>query len=643
MHSSSPFVPLLLITLIAAIVPVILSRFERARLPIVVGEILAGIAIGKSGLNLFHATEPTEFLAEFGFVFLMFLSGLEVDFRALFTEQEADRRRPRWQRPVPLASLGFGVTVLVAVGIGYAMAAGGLTRSPILMGLILSTTSLGIVVPVLKERELTITAYGQTVLVSAVISDFATLLLLSIVIAVISRGIGPDLFLFILLIAAFAASAKVGQWARRLPFLTGVMDELSHATAQIQVRGAFALMVAWVVLADRLGVEVILGAFLAGAVVSLSTRGHDSPLRGKLDAIGYGFFIPIFFVTVGADFDVSALLESPRGLLLVPLMIVAAYGVKLLANLPLRSLFSWRETAAASFLLSSRLSLIIAAAAIALDLEIISPAVNSAIILVAIVTSTLSPLLFSLVLPPEAGFKREGVIVLGTEQLAMLLGERVRANGEQVTFIGHHPDQLARLESDGFRAVIGKPSDVEVLERAGAASVRAVVAVSNASDVVLDVCRLAKEQFGVPDLIARADDPELVRALHALGVRVVQPVLATALGLEGALYFPSAFSMMSERGDDVELLDIPLINSVLDGRPLRDVRLPGNALVIGLRRSGEVIVPHGDTRLELGDTLTLVGSPSALRDARPWLMYGIRPRVESPSRDTYPQKAVGKG
>ena len=101
--------------------------------------------------------------------------------------------------------------------------------------------------------------------------------------------------------------------------------------------------------------------------------------------------------------------------------------------------------------------------------------------------------------------------------------------------------------------------------------------------------------------------------------------------------------MMSERGDDVELLDIPLINPSLDGRPLRDVRLPGNALVIGLRRAGEVIVPHGDTRLELGDTLTLVGSPAALRDARPWLMYGVRPRVESPTRDAYPQKAVGKG
>jgi Kef-type K+ transport system membrane component KefB/Trk K+ transport system NAD-binding subunit len=643
LESNAPFVPLLIITLVAAVVPIVVSRLPFARLPIVVGEILAGIVIGKSGLNFIHPTPTINFLAQFGFVFLMFLSGLEVDFHTLFREREADVSRPRWQRPVPLASLGFTLTALLAIGIGFAFWAGGLTRSPILLGLILSSTSLGIVLPTLKEREMTLTTYGQTVLVMAIISDFATLLLLGVLIAVISRGAGPDLLLFTLLLAAFVVAAKIGQWARRLPFLTRVMEELSHATAQIEVRGAFALMVAWVVLASRLGVEVILGAFLAGAIISLSSRGHESPLRGKLDAIGYGFFIPIFFVMVGAKFDVSALLGSPRGLLLVPLMIVATYGVELVANQPIRLLFTWRETTAASLLLSSRLSLSIAAASIALDLAIISPAVNSAIILVAIVTSTLSPLFFSMVLPPSLVTKREGVIIIGTEQLAMLLGERVRAAGEQVTFLGHHPEQLALLEREGFRVVVGKPSDFEVLEQADARRARALVAVSNSPETVFDVCRQASQEFGIPDLIARADEPEQVRQLQALGVRVVQPVMATALGLEGALYFPSAFTMMSERGDDVELLDIPLRNPLLAKRRLRDVRLAGNALVIGLRRDGEVLVPHGDTTLELGDTLTLVGSATALREARPWLTYGIRPAAAEPTRGAYPEKTTGQG
>ena len=640
MNNESTFVPLLLITLLAAIVPVLVGHFGSGRLPIVVGEILAGIVVGQSGLNLITTNATIDFLAQFGFVFLMFLSGLEVDFRALTREREGDAQRSRWQRPIPLASLSFGLTVVLAVAIGYGLSTAGLTRSPILMGLILSATSLGVVLPVLKERELVVTIYGQTLLLASVISDFATLLLLSFVIAVLSRGLGLDLLLFVVLVAAFVVAAKVGQWARRVPLLTRIIDDLSHATAQIQVRGAFALMVAWVVLAQSLGVEVILGAFLAGAIVSLISPGYESQLRGKLDAIGYGFFIPIFFIMVGERFDIRALFGSPHGLLLVPILVLAAYLIRVVAILPLRALFSWRETVAAIVLLTSQLSLTVAAAAIALELGIISAAVNSAIILVAIVTCTVSPLLFSLILPRPEAKRRDGVIVLGTDQLAVLLGERVRAAGEQVTFLGHSLEQLEHLKEEGFRAVVGKPSDIEVLAEAGAPTARALVAVSQNAEAVLDVCRLASERYAIPDVIARADDPEQVRELQTLGVRVVQPVMATALSLEGALYFPSAFNMMTDKSGVVELLDVPLTNPLLAGRRLRSVRLPGNALVLGVRRAGEVVVPHGDTVLERGDMLMLVGSPEALREARPWLTYGIQPAADdAPSRGAYPTKS----
>ncbi len=131
----------------------------------------------------------------------------------------------------------------------------GLVRSPILMGLILSTTSLGIVVPILKERGLTGAPYGQMLLIAALVSDFVTLLLLSLVIAVISRGISLNLLLFMVFLLIFVLAAKVSQWVNRLPLVHRAVEELSHATAQIHVRGAFALMVMWVVLAEALGVS----------------------------------------------------------------------------------------------------------------------------------------------------------------------------------------------------------------------------------------------------------------------------------------------------------------------------------------------------------------------------------------------------
>jgi Trk K+ transport system NAD-binding subunit len=418
------------------------------------------------------------------------------------------------------------------------------------------------------------------------------------------------------LLAAFAVAAKLGQRAGRSGGLNRVLEELSHATSQIKVRGAFAMMVIWVVLAEMMGVELILGAFLAGAILSVSSRDSESQLREKLDAIGYGFFIPIFFITVGAQFDVGALLGSRSALLLVPVLIVSAYAVKVLPALFFRSLFTWREVFGAGVLLSSRLSLIIAASAIALDLELITSAVNSAVILVAVVTCTFSPILFSKILPPTRAKRREGVVILGTDQLAALLGQRLRKRGERVTFIGRDQEQLELLRGRGFEGIMGNPDDPDVLHAAGLEKARALIALTNAPDVVVSVCRTAVQRYEVPAVIARVDDPQRAAELAAMDVRVVQPGMAVALALEGALHFPAAFGMLEDQDDDVEMGDVILRNGSIAGNPLRRIRLPGNALVVGVRRRGEVMVPHGDTVVRLDDTLVLVGSRDGLEEAQ---------------------------
>lgn len=612
-HAS--FVSLLLITVLALVVPVVVSRFRILSIPIVVGEIFAGIVIGESGFDLVQQTPTLKFLSEFGFSFLMFLSGLEVNFRMLFSSASTPGRAPFTQRPVPLAFLYLSATVALAVGLGLSLKWWGMTHSALLMGLILSTTSLGIVVPILKERQLTVTLYGQVVLVSALVSDFVTLLLLSLVIAVIQKGLSLDVLLFMVLLAAFAAAAKVGHSARRSGVFNRILEELSHTTSQIKVRGAFAMMVIWVVAAEVLGVELILGAFLAGAILSVSSRDPSSQLREKLDAIGYGFFIPIFFITVGAQFDIGALMDSKRALLLVPVLIGAAYAVKIIPALIFRSQFSWREVFAAGTLLSSRLSLIIAASAIALNLELITSAVNSAIILVAVVTCTFSPILFSKILPPVEGKVRKGVVILGTDQLAALLGQRLRKRGEEVTFIGRDQEQLELLRARGFGGIMGSPDDLDVLHAAGLENARALIALTNAPDVVVSVCRTAVQRYQVPTVIARLDDPQRSAELLAMGVRVVQPGMAVALALEGALHFPAAFGMLEDQEDDVQIGDVILRNESVAGNPLRKIRVPGNALVVGVRRRGEVMVPHGDTVLRIDDTLILVGSPEGLKEA----------------------------
>ncbi len=617
MHSPpSAFFSLLLITILAVLVPVLVSRLPTVRLPIVVGEILAGIIIGRSGFNLVERTPTLDFLAEFGFALLMFLSGLEVSFAALANSLRDGKKRLRADGPIPLSLLNFAATLLLAIGVGFFLKNLGMARNGILMGLILSTTSLGIVMPILKERGMNSTPYGQLLLISALIADFATLLLLSLAITIISRGFGFDILFFLVLLAVFLATARLGQWAKRIPGLPRMIDELSHATAQLKVRGALALMVVLVVLAQSLGVELILGAFLAGAITSLIGGEDKTPLREKLDAIGYGFFVPVFFINVGANFDLHALVASETALLLVPILIVAAYLVKFLPAFVFIRLTGWRRTLAAGALLSSRLSLIIAASSIALDLGLVSPAVNSAVILLAIVTCTLSPILFNRILPAQAGPQRGGVVILGTGQLAMLLGQRLKQAGEEVTFIGRDQEQLRHLSTIGFRSIPGDAFDLELLRKANVANARGLIAVTGSPELNLAVCRMAREEFNVPAIIARAEDPAIIAELTKLNVNVVQPAMAVALALEGALHFPSAFSMMMNQEDNVTMVDITLRNPDMAGRPLRRIKVAGNALIVGVHRGGEVMVPHGDTVLRLRDTLVLVGEPEALREAR---------------------------
>jgi Kef-type K+ transport system membrane component KefB/Trk K+ transport system NAD-binding subunit len=611
----NPFVALLLITTLAMLIPLILNRFRRVQIPIVVGEILAGVAIGVSGFNFVEPSATLDFLAEFGFAYLMFLSGLEVNFDLIRPPVLRRSLTEIMREPLLLAVIILALTMILAVLSGFGLQALGLTHAPFLMGLILSTTSLGIVAPVLKERRLLGDAYGQTLLVAASLADFVTLILLTVAIAVRSRGLALDLLLIPVLLLVFVLVVRLGQVFTALPRIRGVVDELSHATAQIRMRGAFFLMVGWVVLAEAMGVELVLGAFLAGAILNLISGEESNEDREKLDAIGYGFFIPIFFIMVGVNFDVRAILGTRSALLLAPLLLVSSYAVKIVPALLLRLRFPWRDAFAGGTLLSSRLSLIIAASAIALNIGAITPAVEADIIVVAIVTCSISPLLFNRVYVSHDALPRRGTIIVGSGQMAGLLARRLQDRDGAITVICEDREQLAGWRAEGWQTVEGVASRPEVLAEAGAGEAEALVALVAESDAVMAVCSLAREEFGIPLIVAVVNNARLIPPLQALGVRVVQPALASAMALEGALRFPTMFDVLNHGVGDIEVGETEVYNRVFVNRPLRLLRLPGNALILSIKRDGAVLVPHGDSTLEPGDCVALIGSPDSVRSA----------------------------
>src|SRR5919106_764335 len=401
MDEARSFAPLLVVVMLAFLVPLLLSSVRgRLAIPIVVGEIVAGMIVGRSGFGwVLPDNGALSLLKELGFVLLMFLSGMEIDFRSLRrTDPHQAKQQPTW-RPLPLALLNFGITLLLASAFAWSLKWIGATTDPWMMGLILSTTALGVVVPILKEAGLNQTLFGQTILLATVIADFVTMFLISVLVAVISRGLTAEILLVFLLFVAFFLAARFGTFLSRIESLQRVITELSHATAQIKVRAAFSTLLIFVVLAEKLGIEIIVGAFLAGAILALLDPPEDRELSSQLDAIGFGFFIPIFFIMVGVDFNLPALLSSTGVLLAMPLLLTAAIAVKMIPAFVFRLNHTWREALAAGILMCPRLSLIIAAAAIGKKLGVIDESINAGIVLLAIVTVTASPLAFLRVFP----------------------------------------------------------------------------------------------------------------------------------------------------------------------------------------------------------------------------------------------------
>jgi Trk K+ transport system NAD-binding subunit len=172
---------------------------------------------------------------------------------------------------------------------------------------------------------------------------------------------------------------------------------------------------------------------------------------------------------------------------------------------------------------------------------------------------------------------------------------------------GTHPRGHVVLTAD--------PIDKTTLERVGASTAASLVAISAKDDFNLEICRVAQEDFGIPHRVALVTAPGVREMLVAEGTRVVQSQMATVLALEGALHFPAAFDMLADQADGVEVREGSLRNPRLHGQTLRRIKLPGNVLLLGLRREGEVLVPNGDTVLREDDVLMLLGHPDEIQEA----------------------------
>jgi Kef-type K+ transport system membrane component KefB len=376
------FENLVIVVAVAFFAPLVLGLFPRVRLPSVVLEIVAGIVIGPSVLGFVEVDQSVEVIALIGLAFVLFLAGLEIEF---------DKLRGQVLR---LAGLGFALSLGIALLVSLGLKAGGLVDTPLLVAIILCATSLGVLVPVLKDAGEISSTFGQLIIAAASIADFGAIILLSIFFSG-EGGTGSTLVLLGSVFALAGVVFVVTRGAERSMRIRDDLVRLQDTTAQIRVRGAFLLFVAFAAIAEQLGLEVILGAFIAGAIVSLVDRDEvmtHPDFRRKLEAVGFGVFIPAFFVTSGVRFDLDALTSSASNLLMVPIFLAALLAARGLPALVYRRVLDGRRTAVAALMQATSLPFIVAATAIGMDLGLIDAAGSAALIGAGLLSVLLFPL-----------------------------------------------------------------------------------------------------------------------------------------------------------------------------------------------------------------------------------------------------------
>jgi Kef-type K+ transport system membrane component KefB len=377
------FTSLAVVAAAGFVAPLAIGFFPPLRLPSVVLEIALGIVIGPSVLGWAHADEPVRVMALIGLSFLLLIAGLEVDY---------ERLRGRVLR---VTGFGFVLSVAIGLALGLALKAGGLVRSPLLIAIMFSATSLGIVIAVLKDAGEVETPFGQLVIAGSSIAEVGTIVLLTLFFSGESSSLGAQLVLLglfgLLCVAVVGAVVRVERSMRVMQAFVRLQD----TTAQIRVRGAFVLLALFVVLASKFGLEAILGAFLAGAILKLVDRDEAMThpfFRGKLEAAGFGIFIPFFFVTSGVRYDAGALFSSGSTLVRVPLFLAVLLAVRGIPALLYRPLVGGRQTTAAALLQSTSIGFLVVATQIGQDMDLISVANAAAVIAAGLLSVLLFPL-----------------------------------------------------------------------------------------------------------------------------------------------------------------------------------------------------------------------------------------------------------
>jgi Kef-type K+ transport system membrane component KefB len=378
------------VLIIVVIAPIIASIIPKVRVPSIVLEFVIGVIVGPEVLGWIGLDVPLEVLSVLALSFLLFTAGTEVEL-------------PSLKGPVlPRSIASYGVGLLLGLLSALVLGALDVVQTPSFIAIILSATGLGAVIPVLRGAGLTATSVGQTILIVGSVAEFSAVMLLSILFAEGDATIIDHLLFFGVFIGVTGAVWYVLRKIEQHDAFSARLEQLDGGTAQIRIRLAVLVLAVFLALSSRFGLETILGAFVAGIILGdlrHHERGRPTGFWPKIDAIGFGFLIPIYFVISGLRFDLSALVDSPSAIARVPLFLALFLLCRGVPALLFRSQLGRRTTVALALLSATSLSFVLTATDVGVRVGKLQEINATAMVGAAVLAMVLFPLGAQALLP----------------------------------------------------------------------------------------------------------------------------------------------------------------------------------------------------------------------------------------------------
>jgi len=603
---------------VAWLVPMTLSWLEISKLPSVIVEIVMGVVIGPFALNLVTGNEISlNFLSNIGFLLLIFLSGLALDVQKIISSFPRGRLKAIdfVSNTFLIAFLIYLGSVILSILVVYSLPIfDGLDK--MFMVILLPSVGLSIIVPIIKNDGEIDRKFGQVILLEGAIATIMTILLIAIYSGVYrNNGFRFELLFFVIIFILFFIAYKVGTVLIRVRLFQKLLYKLEHAASQIRIRGSIALLLLFVVVASSINSEPVLGAFFAGALLSIFFVKNRSALLFKLDGMSYGFFIPVFFIMVGVNLDMNSLRNFGTSFGFIVTFFSALYFIQLTPSIFMVKLFGWRRSLSAGMLLTSRMGLAIATAQIGLRLELISPATNAGIVVTAILTSILSPLLYKYLSSDVGNYY--SIYIVGGGKAGLELAKRLDLHRTPYLVIESQDNQWAQLQSLGIESIHVNDLKVDVYRSLNIRPVDTVVLLTQSDTKNLKIANILRNELGHSRLLTVTTKPDLFTNNPALNeMLVVNAYEIVASRIESEILRPATTHALADSFGVYSVEEIAIRNKDIDRKLVMDIPFPQSGSIIVVKRSGEIFIPHGKTHLLIGDLLTVIGNADALEEFR---------------------------